>query len=59
MKSFKLLIDFAWYCIRNPELRFWQALRSWSGATNILYDQRKRNGDVLSMDTYYWNNKNY
>jgi len=30
IKSEKLLKSFSQYCINNPELRFWQALRSWS-----------------------------
>ncbi len=31
MKSEKLLTSFIAYCKENPEQRFWQALRNWSG----------------------------
>lgn len=31
MKSQKLLESFTVYCVEHPELRFWQALRAWSG----------------------------
>ena len=30
------LKSFMEYCEANPEMRFWQALRSWSGADFIL-----------------------
>jgi hypothetical protein len=47
-----LLLSFAWYCIRNPHQRFWQALRNWSGACSIAYvdlDSHPR-----SEDTFFW-----
>jgi len=49
----KLLKSFISYCDKHPELRFWQALRSWSQADAIIY--RK---DTLEQDTFYWFKKN-
>ncbi len=40
VKSKGLLWDFMDYCIKNPELRFWQALRNWSEYTYI-YGSKK------------------
>jgi len=46
------LEDFTGYCKRNPQLRFWQALRNWSGYGFILASE------VLPMesqtDTFHW-----
>ena len=30
-KNKETLVDFIKYCLDHPELRFWQALRNWSG----------------------------
>lgn len=43
------LDDFARYCQAHPELRFWQALRAWSGAAYVLSVDAQ--GKML--DTYY------
>lgn len=64
-KNKKLLKSFVDYCTAHPELRFWQALRAWSGAEAILYRQvtpKKEAGvgvfDLECRDTFYWNSKN-
>ena len=36
MKSRKELSSFIDYCLDNPEQRFWQCLRNWSGY-NFIY----------------------
>lgn len=32
----KTLASFVSYCIQNPSLRFWQALRNWSGYNFVI-----------------------
>jgi len=56
MKSKKLLISFVWYCIRNPEQRFWQALRNWSGY-NFIYASNKLLPNIDLIDTFYKEDK--
>ena len=51
--SQELLDSFTEFCNLHPGLRFWQALRSWSGADKILFD----NGGN-QVDTFYWNDAN-
>ena len=55
MKSKKLLLDFINFCIQYPELRFWQALRNWSGFNfiNASYEKCEQ-----CEDTFYWETKN-
>lgn len=58
-KAKKLIESFTAYCKANPNLRFWQALCSWSGASAILF--RKINKTSLAgiiEDTFYWENIN-
>jgi len=55
-KNKKLLNDFTKYCSAHPELRFWQALRNWSGASNIIYNVNKENC-IWDFDTFYWTDK--
>ena len=49
----KVLNDFIKYCKANPELRFWQALRNWSGYPYIYV---AKSPDDLT-DTFYWEEK--
>jgi hypothetical protein len=49
-----LIDDFAAYCKAHPELRFWQALRNWSGQNFIL---ASRLNDSDGQDTFYWTEK--
>jgi len=51
--SIRLLLSFAWYCIRNPHQRFWQALRNWSGAYSIEYNNGLQCASQ-HRDTFYW-----
>ena len=51
-KNSKFLREFVEYCLDNPELRFWQALRGWSGAESILYHKGSS-----TLDTFYLENK--
>lgn len=55
-KNKKVLNDFIKYCEANPGLRFWQALRNWSGSefiyvSNVLYETN------LLKDTFYFEGK--
>jgi hypothetical protein len=34
-RNMGVLLDFVAYCKAHPELRFWQALRNWSGHSFI------------------------
>ena len=54
-KNKELLEDFAKYCEAHPELRFWQALRNWSGINFIVAARESLSG--LLEDTYYWEGK--
>jgi hypothetical protein len=57
------LDSFVKYCRNNPELRFWQALRNWSGSNFIIksthYDPQMFNhkwcekNKVETQDTFY------
>jgi hypothetical protein len=42
--------DFHKYCKENPELRFWQALRNWSGHSFILASEQKPVDDPESWE---------
>lgn len=61
MKSSAVLADFIAYCQAHPELRFWQALLSWSGR-NFIYLSDKNAYDLTNPreelhDTFYWEGK--
>lgn len=57
-KWFETLLDFTVFCTKNPDLRFWQALRTWVRAPFILIsdhvtmDFQDHEQDWLD-DTYY------
>ncbi len=51
-----MLADFMAYCEANPSMRFWQALRNWSGYSFILAVPV---GSELDYDTFYWEGKNH
>lgn len=56
-KNRALLRSFTSYCIDNPELRFWQALRNWSGHHFILAAKGDFNQAVIwhnPEDTFNW-----
>lgn len=58
-----VLYDFVEYCNKNPDQRFWQALRNWSGSDFILYWESNefdfhKAQEMGLHDTFYWENKN-
>lgn len=60
-KNGALLRSFTSYCLENPELRFWQALRNWSGHHFILVARHSINPLMNKagmwcneQDTFYW-----
>lgn len=55
-KNEKLLESFTAYCKANPELRFWQALRNWSG-NNFIGVASNHNAKDYT-DTFYSDNQN-
>ena len=54
-KNNKLLLSFTKYCLRHPEMRFWQALNNWSELPNLVV--MNINGKI-ARDTFYWTKKN-
>lgn len=56
-KNSKVLAEFMKYCYDHPEMRFWQALRNWSGSFYILAAKEIVSGHdkvrVGTYDTYY------
>lgn len=63
-RNSKVLESFVAYCQTNPQLRFWQALRSWSGV-NFIYASDKLIGfEPLTVvakslvDTFSWEGRN-
>lgn len=65
MKNRETLNSFVRYCQKNPELRFWQALRSWSGFSFIFgwdcisdSNELRDKASALGMeDTFYFKGK--
>ena len=58
-KNSETLKYFIRFCKANPSLRFWQALRAWSGAKMIMYlHQDKEIGDPAEYsDTFNWHTR--
>ena len=63
------LMAFVNYCAQNPDLRFWQALASWSGQTilavpayawanRVLYECGRLNLYDFVTDTWEWRRRN-
>lgn len=48
VKSRELLWDFMEYCLKNPELRFWQALVNWSSFNYLFGSQQDTLEDALA-----------
>ena len=59
-RNSKLLKEFTEYCERNPEQRFWQALRNYAEVPYIMVGNIVDTEDPISclFDTFYWNGKN-
>lgn len=55
IRSEEALNSFSEYCTAHPSLRFWQALRNWSGHNFVLVTDTKDGG--LMQDTFYWEGK--
>lgn len=50
-----VLKQFVAFCEANPDLRFWQALRTFCGANFVLVADRIKEGRPEQWgDTYYW-----
>lgn len=57
-KNEQLLASFVRYCKENPELRFWQALRNWSGFGFIwVSDNTPEQPDFTMIDTFHFEGK--
>jgi CRISPR/Cas system CMR-associated protein Cmr5 small subunit len=56
-KNKKVLDSFVKYCKKYPTLRFWQALRSWSGSA-FIYVCNDVSGEGETTDTFHWQGKN-
>ena len=60
-KNIVLLSEFASYCQRHPNERFWQALRNWS-EYNFILVANKHDLDKSTfpdeVDTFYFEDKN-
>lgn len=54
-KGIKMAEEFLSYCKVNPSMRFWQALRSWSGH-NFIFASHQKDKPKLH-DTFYWDGK--
>lgn len=52
-RNSELLWDFVAYCQANPTMRFWQAIRNWSGFPFIY----ATGGGGEVQDTFYWEGK--
>lgn len=52
MSGVKLAESFLYYCQCNPSLRFWQALRNWSGFASIIVTSSEQD-----KDTFYFEGK--
>lgn len=61
-KNADLLVDFIRFCGKHPEMRFWQALRNWSGFHSVFVGQVEVEDlskvQLLGLeDTFYFNDK--
>jgi hypothetical protein len=48
-KNAEMLQDFTLYCLLNPELRFWQALRNWAGVNAVIVTQGNETIDTFHL----------
>lgn len=54
-RNSKTLASFVGYCKANPGLRFWQALRNWSGFTFVFVGYKM---DEIAFDTFNFEGRN-
>jgi hypothetical protein len=52
-KNYKLAYSFLEYCLKHPELRFWQALRNWAKVPFVLITKNSPL-DILDMSLEDW-----
>lgn len=58
-KNMDTLGDFLEFCLQNPEQRFWQALKNFTGVDKICVEKyNKELNDSIYEDTFYWKDKN-
>jgi thermostable 8-oxoguanine DNA glycosylase len=58
-KNKELVESFADYCNKNPNLRFWQALRNWAKVKFIYISNKNYNVIYPEIkDTFYFEGKN-
>jgi len=58
-RNSEVLASFVKYCEENPELRFWQALKNWSGYRRIIAVVKDITYSTEGYDTYNWEGKNH
>jgi hypothetical protein len=59
-RNSEVLKSFVEYCTTNPELRFWQALRNWSGYHFIIVAEADRFLSPKNQkDTFNWEGKHH
>ena len=56
-RNSEVLADFVAYCQANPTMRFWQALRNWSGYHNIIAETILPDSSRSLKDTFHWEGK--
>jgi len=53
-RNSEVLTSFTEYCKKNPEERFWQALRNWSNFSFVFVSDSV---GIVEQDTFYWEGK--
>lgn len=57
-RNSETLADFTAFCVDHPDLRFWQALRAWSGWHLVMVSNDSDATDNPKIeDTFYWEGK--
>jgi hypothetical protein len=59
-RNSEVLASFVEYCQKNPQERFWQALRNWTGY-NFIYVSNVPPysfSEEVIKDTFYWEGQN-
>lgn len=53
-KNEEMLLSFTDYCMKHPEMRFWQAVRNWCGWHAVWVSRDSDPRDAI--DTFGWEN---
>jgi hypothetical protein len=56
-KNTKVLVSFIRFCDKNPDQRFWQALRNWAKVPFIFIGDKLSSEAVGGRDTFYFKGK--